>query len=194
MANWLEEAEREIRRKSKTRHSERAKIKQDRISENYEIIREQFHEFVDELQATAERVNSLPLKLRDPFGQIDFKEKIGRYQNKLIMLIASRRLKKRKNTLSVAHFKNVRSFLITVSKYSGKVDIEIKEQFLIKKRLSTKNLEESDSPDNKKLSLLLSVDIAECTKEKVIDIVSYLAFKHDVEGLPFDLTKALVKE
>ena len=194
MANWLEEAEREIRRTSKSRNSERTQIKKDRIRDNYLIIKKEYDAFIKELGDVISRINNLPLDMRQPFGQIDFREKDGKLDNNLIIISASRRLTKRKSALRNAHFKNVRALYISVSKYSEKVDIEVKEHFLIKKRLSTRNQEKADSPDNKKISLLLNLPIAECTKDKVMDMVSFVAFKHDVEKIPFDLSKALVKE
>ena len=203
MGNWLEEAEREVRRNEPgfRASTDRIKIKKDRIRENYLKIQPAYDGFIQEMNKLIDRVNTLPLEKRQNFGKIDAKSKASKLDNELYIFSSSTRIKRRtikkiSSFFKPSHFKHVRVFFISISKNEGRVDVELKDSYLVRERMKShsKRKEDQDSDKNQKLNLLLSEDISCFNKDAAMSIVSWLAFKNDVDSLPFDLNKALIKE
>ncbi len=201
MGNWLEEAEREVRRTEPgfRGSTERIKIKKDRIRENYDKIKVDYDGFVEEMMLLLDRINRLPLEKRQDFGKIDGKRKESKLDNELYIFSSSTRMKKRSlrkisSLLKPSHVKHVRLFFISISKNEGMVDIELKDSFMERERMKSHDKRKDSTDKHQKLTLLLCEEVGKMDKKAAMAIVSWLAFKEDLDSLPFDLNKALVKE
>ncbi|MBM3404749.1 MAG: hypothetical protein FJY10_07660 [Bacteroidetes bacterium] len=154
MTSWLEEAERIERRKQKTfLDTERGQIKRDRIFENYQQIRDKYKLFIDTMHGLCDRVNRLSLEFRKKFGKIDLSYKETNLGNQLYVFSSSSREEKREggslwNVFTSKSSKHIRVMLISISKFLDHVEIEVKDQHLLKQRIrTTGNVDEKQRYD-----------------------------------------------
>jgi len=195
MSHWLEEAEREEQHKKQKPLKESAKIqdKMFRIKQNYEVNNEAYEAFISRLQDICERANNLPAERRDPWNHIDAKGKESKLQNHLYYFSTSQRFEKRVITKSFPfvknqHYKNIRVAYFSISKEMGKAEVEIKEDFLAKTRLSADDASEiKDWVDDglKRMDMIFLYNIADFDREHAMKILDWLVFKEDFKSLPF---------
>lgn len=127
MAHWLEEAENDgssIKPGSSLQH-ERTLHKKENILANYLKFRQEYDDFVSQINHLIDRVNSLPMIKREPFGQMEARLKDSKLDNNLNIFSSSRKLI-RTGRIGIFswfkkyHFKHIRVVYLMCPKYPVK--------------------------------------------------------------------------
>jgi hypothetical protein len=198
MAHWLDEIERqESRRKGSASSSARVQDKKFRIQQNYAKNKKVYDEFIGKLVNLINRVNNLPLVHREIFGKINHHHKDTRLDNHLYFFSSSRRIEKTefKNILhpfKTVHYKHVRVIYFNVAKLMDKVEVEIYEEMLEKKRHDGKVIPEHESPhqshkphsDRDKFHEIFYYEMEKLNDELAVKIIDWLAFHEEVAHIP----------
>jgi hypothetical protein len=194
MSHWLEEAEREERRKKKHPSQESARIQDKifRIQQNYEANKEPYESFVKYLFDICERANNLPQDKKIPWGMIDFRAKESKLNNHLYHASTSERMEKTVVTKSFPfvkrqHYKHLRSIYFNVSKKMDFAEIEVRDDYLAKTRLSSDDKEKFEVLNDglPRLKMIFEYEIKNLDRQLAITILDWLAFKSEVKSLPF---------
>jgi len=198
MSYWLDEIERqESRRRGSTSGSARVQDKKFRIQQNYQKNKETYDGFISKLQGLVERVNNLPIEHREVFGKINAKQKESRLDNHLSHFSSSRRTEKTefKNLLhpfKTIHYKHVRVIYFNVAKLMDKVEVEIYEELLEKKRRDGKIILEHENPkefnkphsEKDKFHEIYYYEMGKLNDELAFKIIDWLAFHEEVNHVP----------
>jgi hypothetical protein len=198
MAHWLEDIERqESRKKGSSSGSARVQDKKFRIQQNYQKNKEVYEDFISRMQGLIERVNNLPFGYREAFGKINIKQKDTRLDNHLNYYSSSRRTEKTefKNILhpfKTIHYKHVRVIFFNVAKLMDKVEVEIYEELLEKKRRDGKIIEEHENPkefhkphsEKDKFHEIYYYDMDRLDDELALKIIDWLVFREEVNLIP----------
>lgn len=198
MAHWLDEIERqESRRRGSASSSARVQDKKFRIQQNYQKNKESFDGFIANVQGLVTRVNNLPMEHREVFGKISAKLKNTRLDNHLSYFSSSRKVEKTefKNILKPfksIHYKHVRVIYFNVAKIMDKVEVEIYEELLEKKRHDGQVVAEHENPhqsrkphsDRDKFHEIYYYDMSALNDELGIKIIDWLAFHEEVSHIP----------
>ena len=198
MAHWLDEIERrESRKKGSGSGSARVQDKKFRIQQNYNKNKEIYHGFLDKLQDLVNRVNNLPIEYREEFGKINLHQKDTRLDNHLSYFSSSRRIEKVgfKSLLQpfkTVHFKHVRVIYFNIAKLMDKVEVELYEELLEKKRRDGKVIPEYENPghsvkphsDKDKFHQIFYYDMSKLDEELAISIIDWLVFREEVNHVP----------
>jgi hypothetical protein len=197
VSHWLDEIENQERKKHRSASdSARIQDKKFRIQQNYEKNREVYNGFMEKMHGLVERVNKLPMEYREIFNKINGQEKKSKMENHLHMFSSSRRTQKTQfksflQPLKAVHFKHVRVIYFNVAKVMGKVEVEILEEFLEKKRRDGKVIPEHEvgkgfkkpESDNDKFHEIYYYDMEKLNEEFALQIIDWLAFKENLEHL-----------
>jgi hypothetical protein len=198
MSHWLDDIERqESRRKGSASGSARVQDKKFRIAQNYQKNKEAYEAFVVKLQQLVERVNNLPIEHRAVFGKINAKQKDTRLDNHLYYFSSSRRTERTefKNLLhpfKTIHYKHVRVIFFNVAKLMDKVEVEIYEELLEKKRRDGQVIAEHENPkdfhkphsESDKFHEIYYYEMEKLTDELAFKILDWLAFHEEVNHIP----------
>ena len=200
MAHWLDEIERrESRRKTSGLSSARVQDKKFRIQQNYAKNHEIYDGFLDKMKILVKRVNELPLEYRDVLKMINFTDKDTKLENHLVYFSSSRRVEKMafKTILKPfkrIHFKHVRVVYFNIAKHLDKVEVEIYEEMLEKKRHDGKVIPENENPelknshkpnsDRQKFHEIYYYDMSKLTDELGLQIIDWLTFREEVHHIP----------
>lgn len=198
MSHWLDELEKiEGRRRSSASGSARVQDKKFRIRQNYEKNQALYDGFLEKLHNLTERVNSLPLEYREEFGKISSRQKESHLENHLHYFSSSRRTQKLTfksilKPLKTIHFKHIRIIYFNVAKLMDKVEVEIHEELLEKKRRDGKVIPEHENPldfkkpqsEKDKFHEIYYYDMDKLTDELAYKILDWLAFKEEVNHIP----------
>ena len=155
MSNWLEEAESKKSLMDENGASlDRTELKKEAIGQNYQANKELYESFIQRLEGLAIRVNNLPMEYRESFGKINYKFKESKLNNHLYYLSCSKRIQKRlKGSIFTYfkkyNFKHIRVGYFTVSRKMGMIDIELKENLLLRVKMKT------NGDDDKITSLII---------------------------------------
>jgi len=196
--HWLDEIEKtESRKRGSASGSARVQDKKFRIGQNYEKNRDIYDGFMVKLEGLAERVNNLPIEHRDLFGKIGFKQKDTKLENRLFYLSSSRRMQKTEyksllRPFRTVHYKHIRVIYFNVAKLMDKVEIEIHEEYLEKKRHDGKVIPEHENPkgfqkphsDRNKFHEIYYYGMEKLTDELAYQIIDWLAFREEVDHIP----------
>jgi hypothetical protein len=197
MSDWLEEAEKRARHDGFTQgQSERFQVIVDRIHENYEKNQQAYDDFVRFLIDLVKRANSLPQDLKPTFGKIDAVPKQTKLNNQLFIFSSSRRSKQRKpgffSFIRPVHIKNVRVFYISISRQLDKVDLELKESKLERKRKRLDSKNTLPHSDKDSVDIVFHLSMEKLTHDFAHKALDWLAYKSDLEELPLDFENAQV--
>jgi Rad3-related DNA helicase len=197
VAHWLDEIERiENRKHRSASESARIQDKKFRIQQNYEKNRDIYDGFVGRLDNLVERVNNLPMEHREVFGKITGRVKDSKLNNHLHFFSSSRRTQKVQfkdilHPFKNIHFKHVRVIYFNIAKIMDKVEVEILEELLEKKRRDGKVVQEHEMgrdfktphSDKDKFHGIYYYDIEKLTDELAYQIIDWLAFREDLNHL-----------
>jgi hypothetical protein len=195
--HWLDEIERKERRKHRSASdSARIQDKKFRIQQNYEKNHLIYDGFMEKLQGLIDRVNNLPMEYREVFGKITSKQKDSKLENHLHYFSSSRRIQKMQfksllRPLKNVHFKHVRIIYFNVAKVIDKVEVEVLEEFLEKKRRDGKVIPEHESgkgfqkpqSENDKFHEIYYYDMDKLNEEFAYQIIDWLAYRENLEHL-----------
>lgn len=198
MSHWLEEIERfESRKHRSASDSARIQDKKFRIQQNYSRNQETYDGFMDKLENLVDRVNSLPMEYREVFGKISSREKDSRLDNHLHFFSSSRRTQKLQfqsllHPFKNTHFKHVRVIYFNVAKIMDKVEVEILEELLEKKRRDGKVVKEHEMgkdfkkphSEKDKFHEIYYFDMSKLTDELAYQVLDWLAFRENLDHLP----------
>ena len=198
MSHWLDEIERlESWRKGSASGSARVQDKKFRIQQNYQKNKKIYEGFVSKLQSLVDRVNNLPLEHRAAFGKISTKQKESRLDNHLSYFSSSQRTEKTEfkgllHPFKTVHYKHVRVIFFNVAKLMDKVEVEIYEELLEKKRRDGKVIAEHENPKNfhkphserNKFHEIYYYDMARLNDDLAFSIIDWLAFHEEVTHIP----------
>jgi hypothetical protein len=198
MSHWLDEIERqESRRRGSASGSARIQDKKFRIQQNYLKNKDIYEGFVTKMQNLVERVNNLPIEHRSVFGKINSKQKESRLDNHLSYFSSSSRTEKTefKNLLhpfKTVHYKHVRVIFFNVAKLMDKVEVEIYEELLEKKRRDGKVIDEHENPkdfhkphsEHDKFHEIYYYEMSKLSDELAFMIIDWLAFHEEVNHIP----------
>ena len=198
MSHWLDEIERfESRKHRSASSSARVQDKKFRIQQNYQKNKEIYEAFISKLQSVIERVNNLPIAYREVFGKINIKQKDTRLDNHLNYYSSSRRTEKTvfKNILhpfNTVHYKHVRVIFFNVAKLMDKVEVEIYEELLEKKRRDGQIIEEHENPkdfhkphsEKDKFHEIYYYEMDRLDDELTLKIIDWLVFREEVNQIP----------
>lgn len=194
MSHWLEEAEREEQRKRVNPSRENAKIQDKifRVKQNYDVNKETYESFIEYMFDLCGRANSLPQEKKLPWIHIDFKDKETKYKNHLYFASTAERVNKTVMTRSFPyirrqHYKHVRDIYFSVSRKMGFADVEVRDDYLAKTRIS---LEEKDAAEIMndgfpRIRVVFEFEMSKLDKKSGLAILDWLTFKADVVSLPF---------
>jgi hypothetical protein len=195
MSNWLEEAESSIAfGNDHDNLEEKILNKKESIQKNYLANQSLYDNFIQELKSLSKRINKLPAEYREPFGKISFHVKDSKLDNQLHYLSSSTRIKKRMFK-SIFHFfktytfKRVRVAYFTISSEMGKIDVELKENMLLRMRMTrTGENERLKDPRRKKKDrkdYRFRLDLNNINGDESRDILDWLAYKKEMEEILF---------
>ncbi len=194
MNHWLDKVESRRQKASLGKNALKQKIEQKKaeIAANYEQHKAQYDSFVSTLHDLVKRANELPEKHRHPFRKINASKKKDKLNNQLSIFSSSKR-DQNYSLLSFfkpQHSKHIRVFYVHVSKRSGIANLEVKENFLLRKRInddeklrSHEQKKEAGSTD--RIHVLMRFAMKDLNKEVAYQILDWLAFKSDLEKLAF---------
>ena len=134
MVHWLEEAEQKVSRKKdrKLEVKDKIELRKENVKQNRLMLEDDYLKIIGEFESIIDRINNLPRKSRIPFGQIFGKPKISKLDNLLYKFHSSRRIIKKEyagllSPVKSQHYKNTRSFFISIAKEKEHVLLEYKE-------------------------------------------------------------------
>ena len=198
MPHWLDEIERqESRKRGSASSSARVQDKKFRIQQNYTKNQVIYDGFIAKMQGLVSRVNNLPIAHREIFGKINEHEKNSKLDNHLTVFSSSRRVEKTEfrgilHPFSTIHYKHVRVIYFNVAKLMDKVEVEIYEELLEKKRRDGQIVEEHEDPnhvrkphsDKDKFHEIYYYDMSGLDEELALRIIDWLAFHEEVSHIP----------
>jgi len=194
MTHWLEEAEREERRKQKRPSQESARIQDKifRIQENYKTNKEPYEDFIHYFFDLCERANNLPHEKKLPWAMIDFRAKESKLNNHLYNASTSERIEKNIVIKSFPffkrqHYKHLRSIYFNLSKKMNFVEVEVRDDYLAKSRLSLDEKDKNEILNDglPRFKMIYEVDIKRLDRQLATIVLDWLAFKNNVQALPF---------
>lgn len=194
MAHWLEEAEQVISKKEdkKLERKDKIVVKKDSVKQNRIELEDDYLKIIGRIESLIDRVNSLPKNNRMPFGQIFGKPKPSKLDNLLYKFHSSRRIINKEFAgimapLKSQHYKNTRSFFISIAKEKGHILLEYKEVKSKRIRLNDqihnfwskipiiKHIKRKESHEVKENIKL--IHIKDYTEDLILDHIDWLAFK-----------------
>ncbi len=198
MAHWLDEIERrESRRRGSGSSSARVQDKKFRIKQNYEKNKEIYESFMSNMMTLVSRVNSLPIEYREVFGKINSHRKDTRLDNHLTYFSGSTSIQKTRfkgllSPFKSVHYKHVRVIYFNVAKHMDKVEVEIYEELLEKKRRDGKVVPEHEDPHashkphagRDKFHEIYYYEMDKLTEELALQIIDWLTFREEVYHIP----------
>jgi hypothetical protein len=198
MTHWLDEIEKqESRKKGSASGSARVQDKKFRIQQNYQKNKEIYEAFISKLNGLVERVNILPIEYRDVFGKINVKQKESKLDNHLNYFSSSRRTEKTefKNLLhpfKTVHYKHVRVIFFNVAKLMDKIEVEIYEELLEKKRRDGQIVDELENPkgfhkphsETDKFHEIYYYEMGRLDDDLALRIIDWLVFREEVNHIP----------
>jgi hypothetical protein len=198
LTHWLEELERkENRRRRSASDSARVQDKKFRIKQNYDKNKQTYDGFIRKIFDLAERVNTLPTEHREDFGKINAKKKQTKLNNKLSYFSSSRRVQKTEfrgilNPFKTVHYKHIRVIFFNIAKVMDKIEVEIKEEYLEKKRKDGKITDDDVRHDHvkpkndrkDKFHQIYYYDVNNLTDDFAFKIIDWLAFHENLDHLP----------
>jgi hypothetical protein len=198
MAHWLDELERqESRKRGSGSSSARVQDKKFRIQQNYAKNKEHYDGFMNGMMNLINRVNNLPMEYREVFGKINGHQKDTRLENHLTYFSSSRRIQKTEfksllHPFKTVHYKHIRVIYFNVAKHLDKVEVEIYEELLEKKRRDGEVVEEHEAPlkarkphsDKDKYHEIFYYDIDKLTNELALQVIDWLSFREEVQHIP----------
>jgi hypothetical protein len=198
MSHWLDDIERlESRKKGSASGSARVQDKKFRIQQNYQKNKEDYEAFISKMHGLIDRVNSLPLQYREVFGKINIKQKETRLDNHLNYYSSSQRTEKTefKNLLhpfKTVHYKHVRVIFFNVAKLMDKVEVEIYEELLEKKRRDGKVIEAHENSkdfhkphsERGKFHEVYYYEMDRLDEDLALKIIDWLVFREEVGHIP----------
>ncbi len=195
MTHWLEDAEREEQHKKQKPLKDSAKIqdKMFRIKQNYDVNKDSYEAFISRLKDLSERANNLPMEKREPWLHIDTKAKDSKLDNHFYFFSTNERFDKRVITkhfpfVKNQHFKHIRVIYFSISKEMGKVEVELKEDYLAKTRISSEDnsqIKEFIDDGLQRVDVIFLYNISDLNNELAFKILDYLVYKEDLKSLPF---------
>ena len=198
MAHWLDEIERkESRRRGSGSSSARVQDKKFRIQQNYKKNKEVYEAFITMMMSLVNRVNSLPIQYRETFGKINSHRKDTRLDNHLVYFSGSTRIEKTRfkdifHPFKSVHYKHVRVIYFNIAKHIDKVEVEIYEELLEKKRRDGIVVPEHESPhvsrkphaDKDKFHEIYYYEMDKLNDELALQILDWLTFREEVQHIP----------
>ena len=196
MAHWLEDAEKKISstKEQKDELENRIENKKNEIKSNRIEIEDSYLEKIDLLKQYILRVNNLPKSERKPFDIIEYKQKENKLDNLLYKFSSSRRFMKREfssliTPLKANHYKNTRSFFISIAREKGFVLLEYKEVTAkrIKREAETKSLfplfssKKRSKPSFEVTNKMIIAPLESLNDKNILKHLDWLAFKTDTD-------------
>lgn len=201
MTHWLEEAEAKIhhRKDKKLEVKDRIDNKKEDVKLNRDLIENEYLDLIDQMVSIIQRINNLPRENRMPFGQIYAKQKENKLDNLLHKFHSSRRIVSKEfasiiKPFKEQHYKNTRSFFISIGRQQGEILVEYKDIKVKRVRLDNdsrgfwnklnlihlfrKPKEIHDVKEN-----IVNIPIKDLSKDFIYQHIDWLAFKSDGEIL-----------
>jgi hypothetical protein len=195
MSNWLEDAERKKVLDDENASSEdRVQLRKAAILDNYQSNKELYDGFIAQMEELAIRVNDLPLDFRTSFGKLNYKYKESKLDNHLYYISSSRRIEKRLKKSIFTYFKkysfkHIRVGYFTVSRNMGVMDIELKENLLLRVKMKTNGDDERTSSRRRKnddrKDYVFRMNLNSVNEKTGMEIIDWLAFKKNMEDISF---------
>jgi len=195
MSNWLEEAEsKKALEEENTSITRRIEQKKEAILQNYQANKALYEGFINHMEDLANRVNELPMEYRETFGKINFRLKESKLNNHLYYLSSSKRIRRRlrKSIFTIFKkysFKHIRVGYFTVSREMGMVDIELKENLLLRVRMKSNGDDRKTSTRRKKndhrKDFVFRLELSKISETTSMDIIDWLAFRKKMDKISF---------
>ncbi len=200
MTHWLEEAEAKVqhRKNKKIDSKDRIENKKEDVKLNRDLIENDYLDLIDQMTSIIQRINDLPRHNRSPFGHIYAKKiKNSKMDNLLIKFFSSRRVDSKEyesilKPFKKQHYKNSRSFFMSIGRKKGEILLEYKEILVKRVRLNnntnrfwnkirlrslfSKQKEINDVKEN-----IVNIPIKDFNTEFIYQHMDWLAFKSDGE-------------
>jgi len=200
--HWLFDAEQDQQKKKSYTESAGFLDRKMRIKKNYEANKDDYESFIELLSGLIDRVNSLPLDKREPFGHIDTIVKETKLENRTINYRTSQRFEKLLtskmfdrllnfdllNLNKPSNFKHIRTLYVSVSSKMGMIGLELKEEVQLKQKVVVDEdlVEEKDFfKDKNRLHDYFNWEIDKLDQKFALKIIDWLAFKCESKDLPF---------
>lgn len=200
MTHWLKEAEQVISKKEdkKLQRKDKIVVKKDNVKLNRIELEDDYLKIIGNLESFIDRINNLPRENRIPFGQIFGKPKTSKLDNLLYKFHSSRRLINKEfsgvlSPMKSQHYKNTRSFFISISKEKDHLLLEYKEVKSKRVRLNDqiqnfwskipiiRSLKRKESHEVKENINLVHID--KFNEQLILGHIDWLAFKE--KGIDF---------
>jgi len=194
MSDWLDQAESNIASVDDDHSKQEEKFlkKQEAIRENYQANKVLFDSFITDLKKLVERVNKLPAEHRQPFGKLGFHFKDSKLDNQLHYFSSSTKVKKRmyKNIFHLFKtytFKRVRVAYLTVSSQQGMINVELKENMLLRVRLTRsgehERLKDPRRRNKDRKNYRFSLELQNMNGTEPREIIDWLAFRKEMKDI-----------
>lgn len=204
MTHWLEEEEKIIghQKDRKVRVKDKIIVKKDEIKLNRLEVENEYLAIIDQFESIIDRINDLPRESRKPFGQIFCKQKDNKLDNLLFKFHSSQRIISKEfasilRPFKSQHYKNTRSFFISIAREKGYILLEYKEikakRIKINDQLNSfwRRIPLLDSLFNKvshdTKENIKTIPIKDFQKDEILNHIDWLAFKS--KGTSFFLPK-----
>lgn len=192
MPHWLEEAEKHQTPESDSlSRKERINLKYQNIQENYARYQKPYDAFVEDMHGLINRVNNLPAARRVPFGKMEGREKDSKLDNHLNIFSSSQRIRKSGifgflPFVKTDHYKHVRVIYLNISDKTGMMDLEIKENILMREPIRTDKAALKEKADRQhKLHVIYCLPIDALNEQLGLEIIDWLAFSKEVNDCLF---------
>lgn len=192
MTHWLEDAEKHHTPEGDSLSgNERFNLKYQKIQLNYAQYQKQYDAFIGEMHGLILRVNNLPVNQRVPFSKMEGREKESRLKNKLNIFSSSQRINKSGffgflPFVKTHHFKHIRVVFITISDKPGMIDLEMKENILIREPIrKEKSIQQGKSDKHSKFHVIYCFPIEKLNEQVGLEIIDWLAFRKAVNDCLF---------
>ena len=200
MSHWIEEAEIKSGSTSKEKSNILDKIenKKNDIKSNRLEVENDYLNKIELIKQFIIRVNNLPLHERKPFDTITSKQKENKLSNLLYKFSSSRRVLKREfsNILApfkTVHYKNSRSFFISIARAKGQVLLEYKEITAKRVKYDTESKkffsfsffssDKTNDPSHESYQKAIIIPLKSFDEKAILKHIDWLAFKIKTEKL-----------
>ncbi|MCK5776655.1 MAG: hypothetical protein KAH25_10785 [Bacteroidales bacterium] len=200
MSHWIEDAENKSGSKSKKKSDilEKIENKKNDIKSNRLELENDYLNTIELIKQFIIRVNNLPIHERKPFDTITTKQKENKLSNLLYKFSSSRRVLKREFSSILApfksvHYKNSRSFFISIAREKGQILLEYKE--ITAKRVKYENekkrsfpfaffsSDKTKEPLHESFQKAIIIPLKSFDEKAILKHIDWLAFKTKTEKL-----------
>ena len=199
MKHWLEKAEHEsnthVRATLQSPAAQDDERMKSQIQRNYTVNRIEYEDFILILSSLCRRANQLPPEFRNPWSHFDMQTINSVQESHQYLFSSCKRFTKTLPRLlppffKLQHVKHVREIVFGVSQDFGKIEIYVREDFFMRRRMRRKGrcnhyIVNPSSCFPFGTSVTCSFNISGLKWELARQVLDWLAFQTELDSIPF---------